>query len=46
MKELPELMPFSLGALEKRKRQLKIVFDVEDGEDKQLLQKARMYGFI
>jgi len=24
----------------------KIVFDVEDGEDKQLLQKARMYGFI
>ncbi|MBG44246.1 MAG: response regulator [Aequorivita sp.] len=46
MKELPDLMPFSLGALEKRKRQLKIVFDVEDGEDKQLLQKARMYGFI
>lgn len=46
MKDLPTLMPFSLGALEKRKRQLKIVFGVEDGEDRELLQQARQHGFI
>lgn len=46
MKELPDLMPFSLGALEKRKRQLKIALGVEDREDRELLQQARRHGFI
>ena len=46
MKELPDIMPFSIGAIEKRKRNLKCVFEVEEGEDRDLLMKARAYGFI
>ncbi len=46
MKELPDLMPFSIGAIEKRKRHLKIVFGVEEREDRDLLIQARSLGFI
>lgn len=46
MKELPTIMPYSIGAIEKRKRHLKIVFEVEAGEDRDLLQAARTHGFI
>ncbi|AFL82519.1 response regulator containing a CheY-like receiver domain and an HTH DNA-binding domain [Aequorivita sublithincola DSM 14238] len=46
MKELPTIMPFSLGALEKRKRHLRTIFDVTDGEDRALLTRARKLGFI
>ncbi|MAM28758.1 MAG: response regulator [Flavobacteriaceae bacterium] len=46
MKELPNVLPFSLAALEKRKRHLKVLFEVEDGEDRDLFKKARLHGFI
>jgi len=46
MKELPNVLPFSLAALEKRKRHLKVRFEVEDGEDRDLFKKARLHGFI
>lgn len=46
MKEMPTLIPFSLGALEKRKRQLKLTFNVQNGEDRELLSQARKHGFI
>ena len=46
MKELPKLIPFSLGALEKRKSKLKTIFDIKHGEDRELLMRAREHGFI
>lgn len=46
MKELPKVLPYSLGAIERRKRLIKRQFDIEDGNDSQLLDLARKYGFI
>ena len=45
-KDLPSIIPFSLAAIEKRKRQIKQVFHIEGANDKQLLTLAREYGFI
>ena len=46
MKELPDILPLSIATIEKRKRQMKIVFGIEEGDDRQLLLKAREHGFI
>lgn len=46
MKELPLVLPYSLGAIEKRKRLIKRQFNLEDCNDRQLLDIARKYGFI
>ncbi|HNP68755.1 response regulator [Aequorivita sp. F47161] len=46
MKELPEILPFSIAAIEKRKRHIKLLFDIEEADDRQLLLKARELGFI
>lgn len=46
MKDLPKKLPLSLAAIEKRKRRIKSLFEVEQGDDYQLLLKARGYGFI
>ena len=46
MKDLPEKLPLSLAAIEKRKRRIKTLFEVELSDDYQLLLKARRYGFI
>jgi len=46
MKDLPNILPLSLAAIEKRKRRIKTLFEVEQGDDYQLLLKARMYGFV
>lgn len=45
-KNLSEHLGLSLSAVEKRKKQLKILFSVEDGEDETLLEEARKRGFL
>ena len=46
MKDLPNFVPLSIAGIEKRKRILKRIFDVEDQGDKALILKARELGFI
>ena len=45
-KDLPNIVPLSIAGIEKRKRILKRIFDVEDQGDKALITKAREKGFI
>lgn len=45
-KNLSEHLGLSLSAVEKRKKQLKMLFSVEDGEDETLLNEARAKGFL
>ena len=45
-KNLTEHIPLSLAAIEKRKRHLKEVFDVEKKGDESLLEQARNTGFL
>jgi len=46
MKELPEILPLSLAGIEKRKRRLKQIFNVDTMDDRELLQKTKEQGFI
>ncbi len=46
MKDLPNSIPMSMGGIERRKRQIKELFDVADKEDKDLIEVAKMKGFI
>ncbi len=46
MKDLPDIIPLSLAALEKRKRHLKEIFNVEEKEDRFLIMAAKEKGFI
>lgn len=46
MKEISDIIPYSLGAVEKRKQRIKALFQMEDANDRQLLDQARKYGFI
>lgn len=43
---LIEYVDLSMIAIEKRKKQLKLLFGVEDGKDETLLKEARDKGFI
>jgi hypothetical protein len=45
-KSLLEHIPLSMSAIEKRKKQLKMLFSVEDGKDETLLEMAKEKGFI
>lgn len=45
-KNLASYVDLSLSAVEKRKKQLKELFAVEDGQDETLLNEARKQGFI
>lgn len=45
-KTLREHINLSMSAIEKRKRQLKLLFSVEDGKDETLIEKARKKGFL
>lgn len=45
-KSLKEYIDLSMSAIEKRKKQLKLLFDVEDGKDESLLNEAREKGFL
>ena len=46
MKDLPTAIPLSIARLEKKKRNLKNIFEVSGLEDKDLTNKARKKGFI
>nr|WP_321231552.1 response regulator [uncultured Psychroserpens sp.] len=46
MKELPDILPLSIAGIEKRKRHLKFVFNVESTDDRELLLIAKKKGFI
>lgn len=43
---LKDHIDLSMSAIEKRKKQLKLLFDVEDGKDETLLNNARNKGFL
>ena len=45
-KNLASHLDLSLSAIEKRKKQLKELFAVEDGQDETLLTEARKQGFV
>lgn len=45
-KSLKEHISMSMSAIEKRKKHLKELFDVQDGNDETLLDEARSKGFI
>jgi len=46
MKDLPDIIPMSLAGLEKRKRHLKEIFNVDQKEDRFLILAAKEKGFI
>lgn len=45
-RSLKEYIDLSMSAIEKRKKQLKLLFSVEDGKDETLLKEAREKGFL
>jgi DNA-binding NarL/FixJ family response regulator len=45
-KNLASYLDISTSAVEKRKKQLKDLFSVEDGQDETLLEEARKKGFV
>ena len=45
-RSLTEYIPLSISAIEKRKKQLKLLFSVMDGKDESLLHEAREKGFL
>jgi DNA-binding NarL/FixJ family response regulator len=45
-KSLKDYIGLSLSGIEKRKKHLKVLFDVEDGKDETLLKEARSKGFL
>lgn len=46
MKNLPKFIPLSLPTIERRKKKLKIYFNMEDESDGKLLRMAKELGFI
>jgi len=46
MKELPYILPLSIAGIEKRKRHLKEIFNIDRQDDRDLLLKAKEKGFI
>lgn len=46
MIDLPNVIPMSIGGIERRKRHLKEIFNVPKGDDKTLVEVARDKGFL
>jgi DNA-binding NarL/FixJ family response regulator len=46
MKDLPDVLPLSIAGIEKRKRQLKHLFNIKSSDDKELIHVAKDQGFI
>lgn len=46
MKDLPKIIPMSMAGLEKRKKNLKELFVIQDNDDRELILKAKEKGFI
>ena len=45
-KSIPEHVDLSISSIEKRKKQLKELFEITDGKDETLIQEARKKGFL
>ncbi len=45
-KDLPNIINLSLRSIEKRKQQIKHIFEIEDADDRELILTAREKGFI
>ena len=45
-RSLTEYIDLSMSAIEKRKKQLKILFSINDGKDESLIMEARKKGFL
>ena len=45
-RSLTEHIDLSMSAIEKRKKQMKLLFSVDDGKDETLLEEARKKGFL
>ncbi|OUR94616.1 response regulator [Flavobacteriales bacterium 34_180_T64] len=45
-RSLKEYIDLSMSAIEKRKKQMKLLFSVSDGKDESLLKEAREKGFL
>ena len=45
-KDLPNYIPLSMPGIERRKKRLKDIFEVEDGNDIDLITRAREEGFL
>ncbi len=46
VKDIPEIVPLSIAAVEKRRRHLKQVFNITSSDDKELILLAKEKGFI
>lgn len=46
MKDLPDIINLSLAGIERRKRQLRDVFDTQKKDDKALIERAKEKGFV
>lgn len=46
MKELPGVLNLSRGGVERRKRNLKMIFELEDQGDRELIKAAREKRFV
>jgi len=46
MKEIPKVLPMSIAGVEKRKRRLISLFEVEEQGDRALIKAAMDKGFI
>ena len=46
MKDLPDVIPLSIAGIEKRKRHLKQIFNINSPNDKELLKIAKEKGFV
>ena len=45
-RSLPEHINLSMSAIEKRKKQLKLLFSIDNGKDESLINEARKKGFL
>ena len=46
MKNLPEHIPLSMASIERRKRKIKLLLGVSDGNNRDLLERGKELGFI
>jgi len=46
MKNLPKVVPLSMASIERRKRKIKIILGVSDGNNRVLLERGKEAGFI
>lgn len=46
MGDLPKIIPLSMSSIERRKRELKLAFGIENGDDRDLIEVAKEKGFL